>query len=115
MSSTPAGVRPIKMIKITESAKSKISELLAEEKDDNLHVRAFVQGGGCSGFQYGFTFDSDTAEDDFNIDGILIDSMSMQYLQGATIDYTESAMGAEFKIINPNAVSTCGCGSSFTV
>jgi iron-sulfur cluster insertion protein len=74
-----------------------------------------VQGGGCSGFQYGFTFDSDTAEDDFDIDGILIDSMSMQYLQGATIDYAESAMGAEFKIINPNAVSTCGCGSSFTV
>lgn len=109
------GDRPIKMINITESAKNKISELLSDEKDDNLRVRAFVQGGGCSGFQYGFTFDSDTAEDDYDIDGILVDSMSMQYLQGATIDYTESAMGASFKIVNPNAVTTCGCGSSFSV
>ena len=103
------------MIKITESAKSKISELLAEENDTTLRVRAFVQGGGCSGFQYGFTFDSDTAEDDYVIDGVLVDAMSMQYLQGATIDYTESVMGAEFKIVNPNATTTCGCGSSFSV
>lgn len=103
------------MIKITESAKSKISELLAEENDTTLRVRAFVQGGGCSGFQYGFTFDADTAEDDYVIDGVLVDAMSMQYLQGATIDYTESAMGAEFKIVNPNASSQCGCGQSFSV
>jgi iron-sulfur cluster insertion protein len=103
------------MIKITESAKSKISELLAEENDTTLRVRAFVQGGGCSGFQYGFTFDADTAEDDYVIDGVLVDAMSMQYLQGATIDYTESVMGAEFKIVNPNATTTCGCGSSFSV
>jgi iron-sulfur cluster insertion protein len=103
------------MIKITESAKSKISELLAEENDTTLRVRAFVQGGGCSGFQYGFTFDADTAEDDYVIDGVLVDAMSMQYLQGATIDYTESVMGAEFKIVNPNASSQCGCGSSFSV
>ena len=103
------------MIKITESAKSKISELLAEENDPNFRVPAFVQGGGCSGFQYGFTFDADTSEDDYVIDGVLVDAMSMQYLQGATIDYTESAMGAEFKIVNPNATTTCGCGSSFSV
>jgi iron-sulfur cluster insertion protein len=109
------GDRPIEMINITESARDKITALLAEENDDNLRVRAFVQGGGCSGFQYGFTFDSDTAEDDYVIDGVLVDAMSMQYLQGATIDYTESAMGAEFKIVNPNATTTCGCGSSFSV
>ena len=111
----PAGDRPIKMINITESARNKITQLLAEENDDKLRVRAFVQGGGCSGFQYGFTFDADTAEDDYNIDGVLVDSMSMQYLQGATIDYAESVLGAEFNIINPNAPTTCGCGSSFSV
>ena len=103
------------MINITESARDKITALLAEENDDNLRVRAFVQGGGCSGFQYGFTFDTDTAEDDYVIDGVLVDAMSMQYLQGATIDYTESVMGAEFKIVNPNASSQCGCGQSFSV
>ncbi|HSG53151.1 MAG TPA: iron-sulfur cluster insertion protein ErpA [Rheinheimera sp.] len=103
------------MINITESARSKIAQLLAEENNNNLHVRAFVQGGGCSGFQYGFTFDADQAEDDFDVQGVLVDSMSMQYLQGATIDYTESDLGAEFKIINPNATTTCGCGSSFSV
>lgn len=109
-----AGDRLI-VINITESARVKMKELLAEEQDQTLKIRAFVQGGGCSGFQYGFTFDSDVAEDDFDIEGVLIDSMSMQYLQGATIDYAESAMGSEFKITNPNAVTTCGCGSSFAV
>jgi iron-sulfur cluster insertion protein len=103
------------MINITESARNKITALLAEENDTTLRVRAFVQGGGCSGFQYGFTFDADTAEDDYVIDGVLVDAMSMQYLQGATIDYTESVMGAEFKIVNPNASSQCGCGQSFSV
>jgi iron-sulfur cluster insertion protein len=103
------------MINITESARNKITQLLAEENDTTLRVRAFVQGGGCSGFQYGFTFDADTAEDDYVIDGVLVDAMSMQYLQGATIDYTESVMGAEFKIVNPNASSQCGCGQSFSV
>jgi len=103
------------MINITESARNKITALLAEENDHNLRVRVFVQGGGCSGFQYGFTFDSDTAEDDFVVNDVLVDSMSMQYLQNATIDYTESDLGAEFKIVNPNASSQCGCGQSFSV
>jgi len=103
------------MINITESARNKITALLAEENDNNLRVRVFVQGGGCSGFQYGFTFDADTAEDDFVVNDVLVDSMSMQYLQNATIDYTESDLGAEFKIVNPNATTTCGCGSSFSV
>lgn len=103
------------MINITESARNKILALLAEENDPDLRVRAFVQGGGCSGFQYGFTFDADRAEDDFDFDGVLVDGMSMQYLSGATIDYREDARGASFKITNPNAATTCGCGSSFSV
>ena len=102
------------MITITESAKSKIAEILAQESDPNLRVRAFVQGGGCSGFQYGFTLDSEQDPDgDFVVDGVLVDSMSMQYLSGAVIDYHEDNMGSSFTIKNPNAVTTCGCGSSF--
>jgi iron-sulfur cluster insertion protein len=104
------------MITITESAKSKITEILAEENDPALRVRAFVQGGGCSGFQYGFTLDADQdPEEDFEVDGVLIDSMSMQYMTGAVIDYREDAMGASFVINNPQATTTCGCGSSFSV
>ena len=104
------------MITITESAKSKITEILLEENDPSLRVRAFVQGGGCSGFQYGFTLDTDQdPEEDFEVDGVLIDSMSMQYMTGAVIDYREDAMGASFVINNPNATTTCGCGSSFGV
>jgi len=107
------------MIEITASAAAKIVDLLAEENNPNLKLRTFVQGGGCSGFQYGFTFDEEQAEDDFVVekDGVklLIDSMSMQYLSGATIDYKDELMGASFTIQNPNAESTCGCGSSFSV
>ena len=107
------------MITVTESAKAKISDLLAEEGNPNLFLRTFVQGGGCSGFSYGFTFDEIQNEDDFEMplgqSKILIDAMSMQYLQGASIDYKEDLQGSEFKITNPNAQSTCGCGSSFSV
>jgi iron-sulfur cluster insertion protein len=107
------------MITITETANSKVSELIAEENNSNLKLRVFVQGGGCSGMQYGFVFEEDTSEDDFVIEqqGItyLVDSMSMQYLQGATIDYHESFEGNSFVISNPNAETTCGCGSSFSV
>lgn len=107
------------MITITESAQSKIAEVLAEENDPTMRLRMFVQGGGCSGFSYGFTIDNELAEDDFEIaageTNVLVDSMSMQYVQGATIDYVEDLMGAQFKILNPQASSTCGCGSSFSV
>jgi iron-sulfur cluster insertion protein len=107
------------MITITESAKTKILDLLAEEGNPDLKLRTFVQGGGCSGFSYGFTFDEIMNEDDFEMplgdSKVLIDAMSMQYLQGASIDYKEDLQGSEFKIINPNAQSTCGCGSSFSV
>jgi iron-sulfur cluster insertion protein len=106
------------MIDLNESAVVKLKELIAEEGNPSLKLRVFVQGGGCSGFQYGFTFDEDQNEDDFDIefDGVklLIDSMSAQYLQGAQIKYTEDAMGASFSIDNPQAQTTCGCGSSFS-
>ena len=107
------------MITITESAKTKILDLLAEEGNPDLSLRTFVQGGGCSGMSYGFTFDEITNEDDFEVPlekfKVLVDSASMQYLQGASIDYKEDLQGSEFKITNPNAQSTCGCGSSFSV
>ena len=103
------------MITITPSAQSKIADILAEENNPKLKVRAFVQGGGCSGFQYGFTLDEDINEDDFEIEGILIDAMSMQYLTGSTIDYKDEIHGSQFVIQNPNAQTTCGCGSSFSV
>ena len=109
----------MEQITITESAVAKIADLLAEEDNPNLKLRTFVQGGGCSGFSYGFTFDEETNEDDFEIVkpgvSILIDAMSMQYLAGAVIDYKEDIMGSSFVIQNPNAQSTCGCGSSFSV
>ena len=107
------------MITISESAKAKIKDLLLEENNPKLSLRTFVQGGGCSGFSYGFTFDDITNEDDFEIplDGhkLLVDSMSMTYLTGAEIDYKEDIMGSQFSIKNPNATTTCGCGSSFGV
>ena len=107
------------MITITESAKAKILDLFAEEGNPDLALRTFVQGGGCSGMSYGFTFDEITNEDDFEVPlekfKVLVDSMSMQYLQGASIDYKDDLQGSQFVITNPNAQSTCGCGSSFSV
>lgn len=107
------------MVTMNSGAISKIKELLAEENNPNLKLRMFVQGGGCSGFQYGFTFDEEKNEDDFDFefDGVhlLVDSMSSQYLNGAEIDYTESLSGSQFSIKNPNAQTTCGCGSSFSM
>ena len=106
------------MIDLQESAVVKLKELIAEEGNPYLKLRIFVQGGGCSGMQYGFTFDEEQNEDDldlkFNGVGLLVDSMSAQYLQGAKIKYTEDAMGASFAIENPQAQTTCGCGSSFS-
>lgn len=104
---------------LTESAVAKIRDIIAEENNPNIKLRVFVQGGGCAGFSYGFTLDEEVNEDDFDQDyggvRLLIDSMSMQYLQGSTINYKEDLMGAQFVIENPQAVSTCGCGSSFSV
>lgn len=107
------------MIEVTETAVNKIVDLLTEENNPKLKLRTFVQGGGCAGFSYGFTFDEEVAEDDFVIERpgmtLLIDAMSMQYLTGAVIDYKEELMGRSFTIKNPQAQSTCGCGSSFSV
>lgn len=103
----------------TENAASKVKELIEEEGTPDLKLRVFVSGGGCSGFQYGFTFDETTNDDDTLVerDGVtlLIDPMSLQYLAGAEIDYTDGLQGSQFVIRNPNATTTCGCGSSFSV
>jgi iron-sulfur cluster insertion protein len=106
-------------ITITESASAKIAEILAEENNPAIQLRMFVQGGGCSGFSYGFALDDEKNEDDWEIQvgasSVLVDAMSAQYLEGATVDYVEDLMGASFKINNPGATSTCGCGSSFSM
>ena len=103
----------------TDSAADKVKQLIEEEGNPELKLRVFVQGGGCSGFQYGFTFDEETNEDDTTMTkngvSLLIDSMSYQYLVGAEIDYKEDINGAQLVIKNPNASTTCGCGSSFSV
>jgi iron-sulfur cluster insertion protein len=103
----------------TDSAANKVKSLIEEEGNPELKLRVFVTGGGCSGFQYGFTFDEVTNEDDMVMEKngvtLLVDPMSMQYMMGAEVDYTEGLEGAQFVIKNPNAQSTCGCGSSFSV
>jgi len=104
---------------LTDAAAAKVKKLVEEEGNPNLKLRVMVQGGGCSGFQYGFEFDENVAEDDVQIekDGVimLVDTMSLQYLAGAEVDYLEGLEGARFVINNPNAKSTCGCGSSFSM
>ena len=117
--SSPALEEPPAPIVFTDSAAAKVKELVDEEGNPDLKLRVFVQGGGCSGFQYGFTFDELVNDDDTQMSKngvtLLIDAMSLQYLMGAEIDYAESLHGAQFVIRNPNAKTTCGCGSSFTV
>ncbi|WP_236943698.1 iron-sulfur cluster insertion protein ErpA [Jeongeupia sp. USM3] len=103
----------------TDAAANKVAELIAEEGNPDLKLRVFVTGGGCSGFQYGFTFDEIVNDDDTEVNKagvtLLVDPMSYQYLVGAEIDYVDSLEGSQFTIKNPNAQSTCGCGSSFSV
>ena len=116
--STPATEMPSPLV-FTDSAARKVKELIAQEANPGLMLRVFVQGGGCSGFQYGFTFDESINEGDMEVEKegvkLLIDPMSFQYLMGAEIDYSEGLEGAQFVIRNPNATTTCGCGSSFNV
>jgi len=105
------------MIDFTNTAQDRLRDMLAQESDPGLMLRVFVSGGGCSGFTYGFTFDSVVNEDDFQLPTsvpVVVDAMSMQYLQGATVDYRNDTLGSAFVIENPNATSTCGCGSSFS-
>lgn len=102
----------------TSAAAAKVSELITEEGNPDLMLRVYIQGGGCSGFQYGFTFDENVGEGDVEVetDGVklVVDPMSIQYLMGAEIDYVEDLQGSQFVIRNPNAATTCGCGSSFS-
>jgi iron-sulfur cluster insertion protein len=118
IASTFPADRPASIV-FTDSAAAKVADLIAEERNPDLKLRVFVQGGGCAGFQYGFTFDDITNDDDTimtkNGVSLLIDAMSYQYLVGAEIDYKENLQGAQFVIKNPNAITTCGCGSSFSV
>jgi iron-sulfur cluster insertion protein len=113
----PATEMPAPLV-FSDSAANKVKQLIDEEGNPELKLRVFVSGGGCSGFQYGFTFDEVTNEDDTAMEKngvtLLIDAMSYQYLAGAEIDYSEGVEGAQFVIKNPNATSTCGCGSSFS-
>jgi len=106
-------------IEFTDQAATKVKKLIVEENNSNLKLRVFISGGGCSGFQYGFEFDENIVEGDVEIvrEGVslLVDPMSIQYLSGATIDYIEDLQGSRFVINNPNAKTTCGCGSSFSV
>ena len=114
---SPPSAPPASLI-FTDSAATKVRTLIEEEKNENLKLRVFVSGGGCSGFQYGFTFDEKEQSGDTRIEKngvtLLVDPMSFQYLVGAEIDYTEGLEGAQFVIRNPNATTTCGCGSSFS-
>ena len=106
-------------ITLTERAADKVRELISEEENKDLKLRVFITGGGCSGFQYGFSFDEETADDDTRIERagvmVVVDSMSFPYLAGSEVDYTEGLEGSRFIINNPNAVTTCGCGASFSI
>ena len=114
-----AGASVIPGIVFTNAAARKVQELILEERNPDLKLRVYISGGGCSGFQYGFSFDEERAEDDIAVDNdgmtLLVDPLSFQYLMGAEVDYSESLQGAQFVIRNPNASTTCGCGSSFSV
>jgi iron-sulfur cluster insertion protein len=116
MSETTAEAPPLNF---TDAAAQKVGQLIAQEGNTALKLRVYVQGGGCSGFQYGFTFDEEVQEGDTEIENggvtLLVDPLSVQYLMGSEIDYREDLSGAQFIIRNPNATTTCGCGSSFSV
>ena len=117
--SSPAPEAQAPTLVFTDNAAVKVKQLIEEESNDALKLRVFISGGGCSGFQYGFTFDEEVNDGDLSFDNegvtLLVDPMSFQYLIGAEIDYTEGLEGAHFVIRNPNATTTCGCGSSFSV
>ncbi|UXD86176.1 iron-sulfur cluster insertion protein ErpA [Thalassolituus hydrocarboniclasticus] len=114
-----SAVQQASPIELSQAAQDKIRELLLEEADDELCLRVFVTGGGCSGFQYGFTFDDERAEDDtlISLEGVrvLVDALSYSYLVGSVLDYKEGLEGSRFMVNNPGASSTCGCGSSFSI
>ena len=118
MTDTPTTVASV-MMTFSDAAAYKVKSLIVEEENENLKLRVFVTGGGCSGFEYGFTFDDDVEEDDTSIENsgvtLLVDALSFQYLAGAEIDFKEDLQGSRFVINNPNAATTCGCGNSFSI
>ena len=120
MKSTPSYQTALEQpLVFTDAAALKVRELIVEENNPDLKLRVYISGGGCSGFQYGFTFDEARADDDLAVEKegvtLIVDPLSLQYLLGAEIDYSESLQGAQFVIRNPNAKTTCGCGSSFSM
>jgi iron-sulfur cluster insertion protein len=114
-----SGVAKVSPIIFTEAASAKVKDLVTEEENPELKLRVYVTGGGCSGFQYGFSFDEDKAEDDFVVEkegvSLVVDALSFQYLVGSRVDYKEDLEGSRFVVENPNAKTTCGCGSSFSI
>jgi len=106
-------------MRFTDSAARKVKSLIEEEGNDNLKLRVYITGGGCSGFSYGFKFEDEVKEDDTKVENqgvmLVVDPMSIQYLAGSEVDYTEGLQGSQFVVTNPNATSTCGCGSSFSI
>ncbi len=114
-----AAIAPAVGVTFTDAAASKAKCLIEEEKNPNLKLRLYISGGGCSGFQYGFSFDENVTEGDVTVENgevaLVIDPMSIQYLMGSEVDYVENLEGAQFVVRNPNATTTCGCGSSFSV
>ncbi|MCP5019171.1 MAG: iron-sulfur cluster insertion protein ErpA [Ketobacter sp.] len=106
-------------VRFTDSAARKVKSLIEEEGNDNLKLRVYITGGGCSGFSYGFKFEDEVKEDDTKVENqgvmLVVDPMSIQYLAGSEVDYTEGLQGSQFVVTNPNATSTCGCGSSFSI
>ena len=120
MNETPSYLTALdRPLQFSDAAAHKVRELIIEEGNDRLKLRVYISGGGCSGFQYGFSFDEEQSEDDLAVVNsgvtLVVDPLSLQYLMGAEIDYSESLTGAQFVIRNPNAKTTCGCGSSFTI
>jgi iron-sulfur cluster insertion protein len=119
MSSTATDTQTETPLVFSDNAAQKVKALIKEEGNDELKLRVYVTGGGCSGFQYGFTFDENVAEDDTVVENgdvtLVVDPLSFQYLSGAEVDYVEGLQGAQFVIRNPNATTTCGCGSSFSI
>jgi iron-sulfur cluster insertion protein len=114
-----AGAEAESLLNFTDAAATKVAALIQEEGNPDLKLRVYIQGGGCSGFQYGFAFDEEVKDGDTVVENggvtMLVDPMSLQYLMGAEVDYTEGLQGSQFVIRNPNASTTCGCGSSFSV
>ena len=119
VSSEARGFDQTTQLVFSDQAAKKVRSLIMEEENENLRLRVFVSGGGCSGFEYGFTFDDEIEDDDIEVENsgvsLVIDSLSFEYLVGSSIDYREDLQGSRFVVINPNATSTCGCGNSFSV